>query len=156
MLAALAIMRPLAQVARGRGAVSMQALREGVGFVWTHPVILSMMALDFSQNFFGSGRALLPIYARDILGVWTSGPRTSLLSHFGGSSRHGNSDERTDAGTAARSVGSRERGYVWDLHDALRRLAPLLVFVPDARRRGGGQHSKLRSTQHDQSAGNTR
>jgi len=73
MLAALAIMRPLAQVARGRGAVSMRALREGVEFVWTHPVILSMMALDFSQNFFGSGRALLPIYARDILGVGPQG-----------------------------------------------------------------------------------
>jgi MFS family permease len=72
MLAALVIMRPVAQVARGRGAVSMLALREGVEFVWTHPVILSMMALDFSQNFFGSGRALLPIFARDILGV---GPR---------------------------------------------------------------------------------
>jgi sugar phosphate permease len=51
----------------------MQALREGVGFVWTHPVILSMMALDFSQNFFGSGRALLPIFARDILGVGPQG-----------------------------------------------------------------------------------
>jgi len=73
MLAALAIMRPLAQVARGRGAVSMQALREGLEFVWAHPVILSMMALDFSQNFFGSGRALLPIYARDILGVGPQG-----------------------------------------------------------------------------------
>jgi MFS family permease len=73
MLAALAIMRPLAQVARGRNAVSMRALREGVRFVWTHPVILSLMALDFSQNFFGSGRALLPIYARDILGVGPQG-----------------------------------------------------------------------------------
>ncbi len=72
MLAALFIMRPLAQVAGGRRAISMQALREGVEFVWTHPVILSMMALDFGQNFFGSTRALLPIYARDILGV---GPR---------------------------------------------------------------------------------
>jgi MFS family permease len=72
MLAALFIMRPLAQVAGGRRAISMQALREGVEFVWTHPVILAMMALDFGQNFFGSSRALLPIYARDILGV---GPR---------------------------------------------------------------------------------
>jgi MFS family permease len=52
---------------------SMRALREGVEFVWTHPVILSMMALDFSQNFFGSSRALLPIYARDILGVGPQG-----------------------------------------------------------------------------------
>jgi len=73
MLAALAMMRPLPQVAGGRGAVSMRALREGVEFVWTHPVILSMMALDFGQNFFGSGRALLPVYARDILGVGPQG-----------------------------------------------------------------------------------
>jgi MFS family permease len=73
MLVALAMMRPLTQAAGGRGAVSMQALREGVKFVWTHPVILSMMALDFSQNFFGSGRALLPIYARDILNVGPQG-----------------------------------------------------------------------------------
>ena len=51
----------------------MRALREGVEFVWAHPVILSMMALDFSQNFFGSGRALLPVYARDILGVGPQG-----------------------------------------------------------------------------------
>ena len=73
MLAALAMMRPLSQVAGGRGAVSMRALLEGVEFVWTHPVILSMMALDFGQNFFGSGRALLPVYARDILGVGPQG-----------------------------------------------------------------------------------
>jgi MFS family permease len=73
MLAALAIMRPVAQVAGGRRAVSVAALGEGVKFVWTHPVILAMMALDFSQNFFGSGRALLPIYARDILDVGPQG-----------------------------------------------------------------------------------
>jgi len=73
MLAALLIMRPLAQAAAGRRAISMQALREGVEFVWTHPIILSMMALDFGQNFFGSGRALLPIYARDILAVGPQG-----------------------------------------------------------------------------------
>jgi MFS family permease len=73
MLAALVMMRPLAQTAGGRRALSMKALREGVDFVWTHPVILSMMALDFSQNFFGTGRALLPIFARDILNVGPPG-----------------------------------------------------------------------------------
>jgi MFS family permease len=73
MLAALVMMRPLAQTAGGRRALSMKALREGVEFVWTHPVILSMMALDFGQNFFGSGRALLPIFARDILNVGPQG-----------------------------------------------------------------------------------
>ena len=73
MLAALAMMRPLPQAAGGRSALSTKALREGVEFVWTHPVILSMMTLDFAQNFFGSGRALLPIYARDILNVGPQG-----------------------------------------------------------------------------------
>jgi MFS family permease len=73
MLAALVMMRPLAQTAGGRRALSMKALREGVEFVWTHPVIVSMMALDFGQNFFGSGRALLPIFARDILNVGPQG-----------------------------------------------------------------------------------
>jgi MFS family permease len=73
MLAALVLMRPVAQVTGGRGAVSMRALGEGVAFVWTHPVILAMMALDFGQNLFGSGRALLPIYARDILEVGPEG-----------------------------------------------------------------------------------
>jgi MFS family permease len=73
MLAALVMMRPLAQTAGGRRALSMKALREGVEFVWTHPVILSMMALDFGQNFFGSGGALLPIFARDILNVGPQG-----------------------------------------------------------------------------------
>ena len=67
------MMRPLVQTAGGRGAVSMKALREGVEFVWAHPVILAMMALDFAQNFFGSGRALLPVYARDILNVGPQG-----------------------------------------------------------------------------------
>lgn len=73
MLAALALMRPAAIVPAKRGAVSIKALREGVEFVWAHPVILAMMALDFGQNFFGSGRALLPVYARDILNVGPQG-----------------------------------------------------------------------------------
>ena len=72
MLGALAMMKPLAQTV-ARGAMSMRALREGVEFVWAHPVILAMMALDFGQNFFGNTRALLPIYARDILNVGPQG-----------------------------------------------------------------------------------
>ncbi|HZT08116.1 MAG TPA: MFS transporter [Chloroflexota bacterium] len=73
MLAALLIMRPTAQIAAGRRAVSLQSLRQGLAFVWAHPVILSLMALDFGQNFFGNSRALLPIYARDILEVGPQG-----------------------------------------------------------------------------------
>src|SRR5581483_1096252 len=72
-LAALIAMRPVEQTTAGRRAMSLQALREGVAFVWAHPVILCMMALDFGQNIFGSARALLPVYARDILMVGPQG-----------------------------------------------------------------------------------
>jgi MFS family permease len=56
---------------------ALQSLAEGLGFVWTHPVILSCMVLDFDATFFGSARALYPIYARDILMV--SGVGLGLL-----------------------------------------------------------------------------
>lgn len=73
MLAALAALRGLPRVGGGRRAVSLAALREGFGFVLTQPVILSFMALDFGATFFGSSRALLPVYARDILHVGATG-----------------------------------------------------------------------------------
>jgi MFS family permease len=50
-------------------APALQSLAEGLAFVWAHPVILSCMVLDFGATFFGSARALYPIYARDILMV---------------------------------------------------------------------------------------
>ena len=31
-----------------------------------HPIILAMMSLDFFATFFGSPRALLPVYAQDV------------------------------------------------------------------------------------------
>src|SRR5207248_10411699 len=37
------------------------------------PLILSLMALDFGANFFGSPRALLPVYARDIFHIGPEG-----------------------------------------------------------------------------------
>ncbi|HET8625824.1 MAG TPA: MFS transporter [Thermomicrobiales bacterium] len=73
MLAALAALRGLPRVGGGRRAVSLAALREGFGFVLAQPVILSFMALDFGATFFGSSRALLPVYARDILHVGATG-----------------------------------------------------------------------------------
>lgn len=69
----LALMRPISQVAGGRRAMSLTSLREGLGFVWTHPVMLWLMALDLVQNFFGSARSLLPVYAKDILFVGPEG-----------------------------------------------------------------------------------
>ena len=49
-----------------RARAGVAAMREGIGFVRAHPIILAMMALDFFATFFGSPRALLPVYAQDV------------------------------------------------------------------------------------------
>ena len=56
-----------------RGGITLSSLREGIGFVWTHPILLLLMLLDFGATIFGSARALLPVYARDILFVGATG-----------------------------------------------------------------------------------
>lgn len=73
MLVSLLFVRPRAQVTAGRGGMTLGAVREGLVFVWTHPVILSMMALDFGVNLFGAPRALFPVFARDVLQVGPQG-----------------------------------------------------------------------------------
>lgn len=74
MLAALAVIRPLvSEMGTGRPAVSLRALRDGVEFVRASPIILTTILLDFVVNFFGTPQALLPVYARDILGVGPAG-----------------------------------------------------------------------------------
>jgi len=73
MLAVLVSIRPSVQVPGGRRAMSFESVREGFAYVWGHPILLSMMFLDFGATFFGTARALLPIYASDILGVGAQG-----------------------------------------------------------------------------------
>jgi MFS family permease len=73
LLIALGLMRITPQVTNGRGGVSPQALRDGMVFLATQPVIVAFMVLDFGATFFGSSRALLPVYARDILQVGPAG-----------------------------------------------------------------------------------
>src|SRR5262249_37629676 len=63
--------RPAA--AGARPPMSLQALQGGVRFVWQNPILLTFMAIDFGMNLFSNPRALLPIYARDILGVGAQG-----------------------------------------------------------------------------------
>jgi len=69
---ALMLMGPVEQQIRlqrrGR-VVNRQVIREGIEFILHHPIILSSMILDFFATFFSSANALLPIFARDILGV---------------------------------------------------------------------------------------
>lgn len=47
--------------------VSLAAALEGLRFVFTTPILLWTMSLDFVATFFGSAMALLPIFAKDIL-----------------------------------------------------------------------------------------
>ncbi len=62
--------------ARGAGEVSdisVRAVREGLGFVFSSPIIRSTMLLDFFATFFSSATALLPIFAQDVLRVGARG-----------------------------------------------------------------------------------
>lgn len=56
----------------GRRAVSIEAIKEGVRFVWSRQPLLGAMTLDMFAVIFGGATALLPIYATDIL---HAGPR---------------------------------------------------------------------------------
>jgi MFS family permease len=74
MIVVLALLRPVNQQApRGRRPVSIKALAEGMAHVRSNPILFVNMLLDFAQNFLGAARALLPIYAADILHVGPSG-----------------------------------------------------------------------------------
>lgn len=50
-----------------------QALVDGMRFLRAHPIILGVLSIDFFATFFGSPKALLPVYANDILRVGASG-----------------------------------------------------------------------------------
>ncbi len=52
-----------------RSVVSLAAIREGLRFIASSPIILSTMILDFFATFFSSANTLMPIIARDILHV---------------------------------------------------------------------------------------
>ena len=53
--------------------ISLEALVEGLRFVWRTPIIVQTMTLDFVATFFASANQLLPIFAKDILQVGAQG-----------------------------------------------------------------------------------
>jgi MFS family permease len=73
MLAAVALIRTRLPERGGWRTVSLNALGAGLRFVWRHPVIFPLLVMDFGANFFGTVRALLPVFARDILLVGPEG-----------------------------------------------------------------------------------
>jgi MFS family permease len=56
-----------------RPQAGMGALLDGIQFLKAHPIILAVLSLDFFAMFFGSPKALLPVYASDILHVGPQG-----------------------------------------------------------------------------------
>lgn len=73
MLRLLSLLRTKVPEGKGWQTVSLGALRQGLKFVWGHAIIFPLMVMDFGVNFFGSAKALLPIYARDILSAGPEG-----------------------------------------------------------------------------------
>src|SRR5579864_3578100 len=59
--------------AEKRAQAGVGALVDGMKFLRAHPVILAVLSLDFCATFFGSPRALLPVYASDILHIGPQG-----------------------------------------------------------------------------------
>ena len=55
-----------------RRAIDVQAIREGLGFVWNRSILLGIMVLDLIAVIFAGATALLPVFATDIMEV---GPR---------------------------------------------------------------------------------
>ena len=49
--------------------ISIEAIREGVQFILSKPIILSSMLLDFVATFFASASTLMPLIAKDVLKV---------------------------------------------------------------------------------------
>lgn len=66
-LGAVVPLRVPAPVRTARGGVHLAAIREGIAFVWQRPVLLGAMTLDMFAVIFGGAKALLPVYAVDIL-----------------------------------------------------------------------------------------
>ncbi len=56
-----------------RTQVGRMAFVDSMRFLRAHPVILAVLSLDFFATFFGSPRALLPIYASEILHIGPQG-----------------------------------------------------------------------------------
>lgn len=72
VILALILMGPVEQQKTSttrNGVISFAVIAEGVRFILKQPLILSTMILDFFATFFASANTLMPIIARDVLGV---------------------------------------------------------------------------------------
>ncbi len=68
----IALLRPR-PIEGTRRAVSFEAIREGLSFVWHRQTLLGPMTLDLFAVIFAGATALLPLYAREILHAGPAG-----------------------------------------------------------------------------------
>ena len=75
VLIALLCIRPelMAREQSARSPVNLAGLRDGLKFVWSQPIQVWTIALDFLATFFSAAEALLPVFAKDILRVGARG-----------------------------------------------------------------------------------
>jgi MFS family permease len=68
VIVALALIGPVLQDSKKSG-IHLSAAMDGVRFIFTKPIILSTMLMDFVATFFASANTMMPIVAKDILKV---------------------------------------------------------------------------------------
>jgi MFS family permease len=108
VIIALILIGPVTQETRKSAGVNLSALKDGFRFIFTRPVILSTMLLDFVATFFASANTMMPIIARDILKVGEVG--YGFLS-------------------AAQSVGSVLAALIISQLNDLRRQGPVFLWA---------------------------
>ncbi len=71
VLIALICIQPAAMERKHAEAarMSLAGLRDGFAFVWSQPIQVWTICLDFLASFFSSAEALLPVFAKDVLHV---------------------------------------------------------------------------------------
>lgn len=69
VILALFLIGKVPQDIKRASGINLFAVREGIHFIFSRPIILSTMLMDFFATFFASANTMMPIVARDILKV---------------------------------------------------------------------------------------
>jgi MFS family permease len=108
VIAALVEIGTVAQERHSSAGVNLTAARDGFRFIFSRPMILSTMFLDFIATFFASANTMMPIVARDILKIGEVG--YGFLS-------------------AAQPVGSVLAALIVSQVHSLRRQGPVIIWA---------------------------
>lgn len=69
VLIALLAIGTVPQDLKRAAGISLDSIKDGFSFIFSKPIILSTMVMDFFATFFASATTMMPIVARDILKV---------------------------------------------------------------------------------------